>query len=184
MKKRPNIILITTDQQRGDCLGLEHPVVQTPNVDCLGRDGTWFRRAYAESPSCIPARFTLMTGMAPAATGLVGFKAVDMEPKHTLAGELTKAGYQTEMIGKITQAARLTSSPGTSDISMKLEPDHLGQMKVRLSINENQFVSARIQVESHEARSLIEKVTAIDPTSDSARKLKDKVDAALRLSGS
>ncbi|MFC1614493.1 flagellar hook-length control protein FliK, partial [Gemmatimonadota bacterium] len=63
---------------------------------------------------------------------------------------------QTEMIGKITQAARLTSSPGTSEISMKLEPDHLGQMKVRLSINENQFVSARIQVESHEARSLIE----------------------------
>ena len=77
MKKRPNIILITTDQQRGDCLGLEHPVVQTPNIDWLGRSGTWFRRAYAESPSCIPARFSLMTGMAPAATGLVGFKGVD-----------------------------------------------------------------------------------------------------------
>ena len=29
--KRPHIILITTDQQRGDCLGIEgHPVLQTP----------------------------------------------------------------------------------------------------------------------------------------------------------
>jgi flagellar hook-length control protein FliK len=63
---------------------------------------------------------------------------------------------QTEMIGKITQAARLTSSPGTSEISIRLEPDHLGQMRVRLSVDENHFVSARIQVESQEARSLIE----------------------------
>ena len=63
---------------------------------------------------------------------------------------------QPEMIGKITQAARLTSSPGTSEISIRLEPDHLGQMRVRLSVDENHFVSARIQVESQEARSLIE----------------------------
>ncbi|MBN2290116.1 MAG: flagellar hook-length control protein FliK, partial [Candidatus Glassbacteria bacterium] len=63
---------------------------------------------------------------------------------------------QAEILGKITQAARMTSVPGTSEITMRLEPDHLGQMRVRLSVDEHQFVSARIQVESHEARSLIE----------------------------
>jgi len=63
---------------------------------------------------------------------------------------------QSEMIGKITQAVRLTTSPGTSEISLRLEPDHLGQMRIRLSVDENQSVNARIQVETHEARSLIE----------------------------
>ncbi len=99
----PNIILITTDQQRGDCLGIEgHPVLQTPNLDWMGRAGTHFRRGYAECPSCIPARRALMSGQAPDANGMVGFAdGVEWNPKHTLAGELGKAGYQTEMIGKL-----------------------------------------------------------------------------------
>ena len=100
---RPNILLITTDQQRGDCLGIEnHPVLQTPNLDYLGRSGAQFRRAYAECPSCIAARRSIHTGTAPATHGMVGYKAaVEWSPAHTLAGELSKAGYQTEMIGKL-----------------------------------------------------------------------------------
>lgn len=100
--ERPNIILILTDQQRGDCLGIEgHPVLQTPNLDWIARTGTRFRRGYAECPSCIPARRSLMSGTAPAANGLVGFQSAEWNPAHTLAGELSKAGYQTEMIGKL-----------------------------------------------------------------------------------
>ena len=100
---RPNIILITSDQQRGDCLGIEqHPVLQTPNLDYLGQQGTRFARGYAESPSCIPARRSLMSGTAPAANGMVGFQdGVEWNPAHTLAGELAAAGYQTQMIGKL-----------------------------------------------------------------------------------
>jgi arylsulfatase A-like enzyme len=99
----PNILLLITDQQRGDCLGIEdHPVLQTPNLDYLGRSGTHFRRAYSECPSCIPARRVLMSGQAPAVNGMVGFQnGVDWEPGTTLAGELTRAGYQTEMVGKL-----------------------------------------------------------------------------------
>jgi len=100
---QPNIILIMTDQQRGDCLGIEgHPVLQTTNIDRLAHTGTRFRRGYAESPSCIPARRSLMTGTAPAANGMVGFEnGVEWNPTHTLAGELTKAGYQTQLVGKL-----------------------------------------------------------------------------------
>lgn len=101
---RPNIVLITTDQQRGDCLGLEPDgpnCLQTPNLDWIGRSGTHFRRGYAECPSCIPARRSLMTGTAPAANGGVGFRGAQWNPPHTLAGELSAAGYQTEMIGKL-----------------------------------------------------------------------------------
>ena len=100
----PNILLIVTDQQRGDCIGHDPcapPPLQTPNLDWLARSGCHFRRAYAECPSCIPARRSLMSGMAPAANGAVGFRGAEWNPPHTLAGELSRAGYQTEMIGKM-----------------------------------------------------------------------------------
>ena len=99
----PNIILIATDQHRSDCLGLAgHPVLQTPNLDFLGASGTFFRSAYAESPSCIPARRTLISGQAPSANGMVGFQeGVAWDPPQTIAGELSKAGYQCEMVGKM-----------------------------------------------------------------------------------
>lgn len=103
-ENRPNIVLITTDQQRGDCLGIEPDgpsCLQTPNLDWIGASGTHFRRGYAECPSCIPARRGIMTGTAPAANGMVGYTASQWNPPHTLAGELSKAGYQTEMIGKL-----------------------------------------------------------------------------------
>ena len=101
---RPNILLITTDQQRGDCLGLDPEApscLQTANLDYIGRTGTFFRRGYAECPSCIPARRSLLTGTAPAANGAVGFKGALWNPQHTLASELSAAGYQTEMVGKL-----------------------------------------------------------------------------------
>ena len=99
----PNIVLILTDQHRGDCVGLDgHPAVQTPNLDWLGRTGTFFRRGYSECPSCIPARRVLMSGQAPAANGMVGMQGgLEFDPPHTLAGELSNGGYQTEMIGKL-----------------------------------------------------------------------------------
>ena len=99
---QPNIVLILTDQQRGDALGIEgHPVLQTPNLDWLAATGARFARAYSECPSCVPARRTMMSGTAPAANGAVGMGPdPDWAPPHLLAGELTAAGYQTEMIGK------------------------------------------------------------------------------------
>ena len=57
MTTRPNLLLITTDQQRGDCLGCDgHPVLETPYLDQLAERGTRFRHAYTSVPSCTPAR--------------------------------------------------------------------------------------------------------------------------------
>lgn len=103
-EERPNVVLIMTDQQRGDCVGLDPnapEVLQTPNLDWLGNSGAFFGRGYSECPSCIPARRSLMTGTAPASNGVVGFQGMEWRPRHTLAGELSGAGYQTEMIGKL-----------------------------------------------------------------------------------
>ena len=44
-EKRKNVLFITADQWRGDCLGcIGHPVVKTPNLDKLARDGVIFRK--------------------------------------------------------------------------------------------------------------------------------------------
>jgi len=103
---QPNILLIVTDQQRGDCLSLAgHPVLRTPNLDFIGASGARFRRAYSEVPSCIPARHVLMSGMAPDAVGMLGFyyrnERCPWNPPATMAGELRRGGYETRMIGKL-----------------------------------------------------------------------------------
>ncbi|TIO67240.1 MAG: phosphonate monoester hydrolase, partial [Mesorhizobium sp.] len=44
---RPNVLLITCDQWRGDCLSAAgHPVVKTPHVDALAAEGVLFQRHY------------------------------------------------------------------------------------------------------------------------------------------
>lgn len=105
-EKRPNILLIVTDQQRGDCLGVEgHPVLQTPNIDYIGASGVRFRRAYSECPSCIPARHVLMSGQSPDEVGMIGFYYRDDQsswaPETTLAESLHETGYETRLIGKL-----------------------------------------------------------------------------------
>lgn len=69
--KRPNIVLIQTDQHRRDligCYGGAH--ARTPNVDRLAREGVRFANAYTVSPLCTPARASLQTGLYPCRHGM------------------------------------------------------------------------------------------------------------------
>ncbi|QHI69394.1 arylsulfatase [Tichowtungia aerotolerans] len=104
MSRRPNIIFILCDQMRGDCLGSDgNPVIQTPNLDRLAGQGTRFLHAYSAVPSCIPSRAILWSGQSQWHTGVLGMNRDDVIPcdfPHTLAGELTAAGYQTQLVGK------------------------------------------------------------------------------------
>ena len=98
-----NILLIVCDEMRGDCLGVAgHPDVKTPYLDSLALGGLRFDNAYSACPSCIPARAALMTGMSQEHTGRVGYQdGIRWNYTNTLAGEMTKAGYQTQCIGKM-----------------------------------------------------------------------------------
>jgi arylsulfatase A-like enzyme len=100
---KPNILMITVDQMRWDCLSiLGHPVVETPNLDHLARTGVLFESAYSATPTCIPARAAIFTGMSQRSHGRVGYQdKVTWEYEHTLPGELAKAGYHTQCVGKM-----------------------------------------------------------------------------------
>ena len=84
-----NVVLICVDQWRSDCLSIDdHPVVQTPYLDGLASNGVRFRRAYSATPTCIPARAALLTGLSQRTHGRVGYQ--DGVPWHypvTIASE-------------------------------------------------------------------------------------------------
>ena len=100
--KKPNLILILTDHWRGDSLGrLGHPVAETPHLDSISTQGVTFTNGFTPCASCIAARRSLMTGMTPGSHGMLGYQDGQPWPyRHTMAGELARAGYQTINVGK------------------------------------------------------------------------------------
>lgn len=62
--KKKNILFITVDQFRADCLSrLGHTVINTPHLDSLSYDGILYDNAYSNCPACIPARTSIITGI-------------------------------------------------------------------------------------------------------------------------
>ncbi len=61
--KRPNILLLMSDNQSADHLGCYgDKSVKTPNIDKLAKKGLIFKNAYCSAPSCSPARASMLTG--------------------------------------------------------------------------------------------------------------------------
>ena len=101
--RRPNILLLMTDQQRFDTIAAAgNPHMVTPNLDRLVREGCLFRNAYTPNPICVPARHHLLTGLTVRRHGFAGNTANPMDPAvPTLAQLLSDAGYETRAIGKM-----------------------------------------------------------------------------------
>lgn len=100
--RRPNIVLITSDQQRGDCFGFEGRKVKTPHLDALARNGTRFSACICPSVVCQPARASILTGQLPLTHG-VHDNGIDLSPEigeKGFAGALARSGYDTAFIGK------------------------------------------------------------------------------------
>lgn len=100
-QKRPHILFLFTDQQRGDwmgCMGDKHAI--TPHIDALAADGTLFTQGYSCTPTCTPARACLLTGQDPWHNGMVGYGAIPKSFPNDFPTLLTKAGYMTACFGK------------------------------------------------------------------------------------
>jgi uncharacterized sulfatase len=98
--KQKNILLITSDQQRWDTLGVYNDKIKTPNLDKLAARGMVFDRAYTVNPVCTPTRCSMLTGHYPSRHGCyaIGTSLPDDYP--TIPAELSKNGYFTSLIGK------------------------------------------------------------------------------------
>ncbi|MGL4594658.1 MAG: sulfatase family protein [Thermoguttaceae bacterium] len=103
--KRPNIVVIYTDDVGYGDLSCYGGKIPTPNIDSLASKGLLFTNAHATSASCTPSRFALMTGTYPwrradtkIAPGNAG--SIISPNQMTLPRILQQAGYQTAAIGK------------------------------------------------------------------------------------
>ncbi|MEM9230569.1 MAG: sulfatase-like hydrolase/transferase [Pseudomonadota bacterium] len=129
---RPNFLLITSDQQRGDCLGVEGRRVKTPNLDRLARNGMRFTSAICPSPVCQPARASMLTGQLCRTHGAHD-NGIDLDEgvgQRGFAGTLAKAGYATAMFGKAHfssyDAREPTGRPESVLSSVDFGPDWIG----------------------------------------------------------
>ncbi|NOU80808.1 sulfatase-like hydrolase/transferase [Paenibacillus sp. LMG 31459] len=100
MSSRPNILLITSDQQHWNTIGAFQPEISTPNLDRLAQQGTTFGRAYCPNPTCTPSRSSIITGMYPSQHGAWTLGTKLLEDRHTVGEDFSEAGYQTSLIGK------------------------------------------------------------------------------------
>ncbi len=100
-QRPPNILFFFTDMQRFDTIGaLNNPLIQTPNLDRLVREGTAFENAFSPCPVCIPARYSMHYGLYAQRTGLVENRTMPADNGASLPGLLAKAGYRTHAVGK------------------------------------------------------------------------------------
>ena len=103
MERRPNFLIIHSDQQRYDCVGHagRRTGVYTPYIDSIGNQGAHFTACYANCPVCIPQRMTFLTGQTPAHHGLFHNFGVAYYPvETTLPAEMRRGGYQTALVGR------------------------------------------------------------------------------------
>lgn len=106
-ERLPNIVFILADDMGyGDCAAYNpESKIPTPHIDQLAREGLRFTDAHSASGTCTPSRYGLLTGIAPAHTGvkntlLAKGKPIIAEDEATIATLLRDQGYMTAMIGK------------------------------------------------------------------------------------
>lgn len=98
-----SVLLITSDQQRADSLGiLGQPLPTTPRLDALAAEGVTFGDARCQHPYCQPSRWTILTGLHPRGHGVWtnGVDPSDAAIAAALSTRATAAGVRTGLVGK------------------------------------------------------------------------------------
>jgi len=169
MSERPNVLLVMADQHRGDCVGADPacptagdgvPAVHTPTLDNFAEQGTLLSRAYTPVPSCVPARRCLWTGQTPATNGCPNWTTDPWEFEHTLPETLSRAGYQTWLVGKSHSQPHRNHfgfhgmdlhTAGTGDYATWIERESGGEYdEVSHGLNRNSWDARPNHLDEHE----------------------------------
>jgi N-sulfoglucosamine sulfohydrolase len=102
---RPNILLITSEDNGPELGCYGEPYVQTPRLDALARDGVRFDRAFVSQAGCSQSRSSILTGLYPHQNGQIGLATwgfkMYRDDTPNLPRSLKEAGYRTGIIGKL-----------------------------------------------------------------------------------
>ena len=102
IKKNPNIVFVCSDQHSYKYTGyMGHPIVKTPNMDRIAKEGVTFTNAYSCHPVCTPGRAAMMTGYYGSDVGSYCNSTVWNGSKPIWGTCLQEKGYYTRAIGKM-----------------------------------------------------------------------------------
>ena len=100
--KRPNILILYTDQQRFDALGAAgNDEIHTPNLDRLAADGLHYTHCFVQNPVCMPSRLSFLTGRYAGEFGVYSNGVPVPADTLTLPRMLGNFGYTSANIGKL-----------------------------------------------------------------------------------
>ena len=171
MEKRPNILLIYTDQQRYDTInGLGNKHIKTPNLNKLMSEGITFTHAIAPSPVSMPSRWSLHTGQWTSTHKCYSNHHEGPKPAYSLVQLLKDGGYYTGLSGK-------------NHSFLKEEDFDYWKENPELKYDKEQN---EIEKHIHEAHNKEYKRLYEEPVADSAEKCDEraKTDAAIDFIGS
>lgn len=134
--RRPNILLIETDDQRPQALGcMGDPVIQTPHLDALAGRGVLFASTTCQATYCIPSRISLLTGSYPHNNGFhsnLGQRLLDGQ--WTFPAALRRSGYRCGLVGKNHLKLDAPESAGAADAArLREQLDRYGFDDVRVT---------------------------------------------------
>jgi arylsulfatase A-like enzyme len=111
-----NVLLVTLDQFRGDCLSAAgHPVVRTPSLDRLATQGVRFARHYSQAAPCAPGRACLYTGTYQLNNRVVGNGTPLDFRFDNVARAARRAGYAPWVFGYADQGIDPRTATGPDD---------------------------------------------------------------------
>jgi arylsulfatase A-like enzyme len=101
---KPNVLLVTLDQFRGDCLSSAgHNVVRTPNLDELARNGVRLANHFSQAAPCSPGRASLYTGTYQMNHRVVANGTPLDDRFDNIARMALRAGYEPTIFGYTDQ---------------------------------------------------------------------------------
>jgi arylsulfatase A-like enzyme len=107
-----NVLFIAVDDLRPELGIYGNPIVKSPNMDQLAREGSFFNRHYVQVPTCGASRYSLMTGLRPRKKNHIDnrvfyFEMANQEEKErpeSFVHHLKRNGYTTVGIGKLSHS--------------------------------------------------------------------------------
>jgi arylsulfatase len=106
-QRKWNLLIITNDQHRADCLGCYgNPVVKTPSTDRLAGEGVRFENYFVHAPQCVPSRASMHTGRYPHTHRVPTNAYILPDSEQTVAKILNAQGYRTACVGEMPFAPR------------------------------------------------------------------------------
>lgn len=100
-KERSNLIIISFDQLRGDWCNSQKPIIKLPSIERIAKRGLTMSRCYTNSPQCVPARFSWITGLEPSQLGVTSNQDITLPSNvPSKIRELQEKGWHTAIVGK------------------------------------------------------------------------------------